>query len=199
MPPKSKSKKDPNPAPKNIKTTPQKDTLQTTSKPNWPPIRPLPHPSSLTLTPLLHDQIYLIPHFLTAPLCKTYVSFLASLPLATTPAARPKKDEAVRVNDRFQIQDERFAEMLWEGTGLGGLVRRGGVEGCDGYNGYGYEGEDGEGGKEDEEERKKRMKELWGGEPLGLNANIRIYRYSKGQFFAQHCTRPPNKPSIKPN
>lgn len=31
------------------------------------------------------------------------------------------------------------------------------------------------------------MKEIWGGEPLGLNANIRIYRYSKGQFFAQHC------------
>ncbi|KAF4152392.1 hypothetical protein CNMCM6936_002059 [Aspergillus lentulus] len=29
-------------------------------------------------------------------------------------------------------------------------------------------------------------REIWGGEPLGLNANIRIYRYSKGQFFAQH-------------
>ena len=91
----------------------------------------------------------------------------------------------MRVNDRFQIQDGRFAEMLWEGTGLGGLICRGGVEGCDGYDGY----EDGDGeGKE--EERKKRMKELWGGEPLGLNANIRIYRYSKGQFFAQHCMLP---------
>lgn len=98
------------------------------------------------------------------------------------------------MNDRFQIQDERFAEMLWEGTGLGGLVRWGEVEGYDGYNGYGYEGEDGEGGKEDKEERKKRMKELWGGEPLGLNANIRIYRYSKGQFFAQHCTPHPITP-----
>jgi len=28
---------------------------------------------------------------------------------------------------------------------------------------------------------------LWGGEVLGLNPNIRIYRYSKGQFFDQHC------------
>lgn len=36
-------------------------------------------------------------------------------------------------------------------------------------------------------EGERSMKEIWGGEPLGLNANIRIYRYSKGQFFAQHC------------
>ena len=28
---------------------------------------------------------------------------------------------------------------------------------------------------------------LWGGEVLGLNSNIRIYRYSKGQYFDQHC------------
>ena len=27
----------------------------------------------------------------------------------------------------------------------------------------------------------------WGGELCGLNPQIRIYRYTKGQFFDQHC------------
>ncbi|KAB8229994.1 uncharacterized protein BDW43DRAFT_287074 [Aspergillus alliaceus] len=146
MPPKSKTKKDTQPS-------------QSTPKPNWPPLRPLIPSSDLTLDPLLPDQIYLIPNFFTANLCKAYVSFLATLPLTTTPG-KPKKGEAVRVNDRFQIQDERLAESLWSETALKDLV----------MDGHG----------------KRSMKETWGGEPLGLNGNIRIYRYSKGQFFAQH-------------
>jgi hypothetical protein len=28
---------------------------------------------------------------------------------------------------------------------------------------------------------------MWGGEVIGLNPNIRVYRYKKGQFFDQHC------------
>jgi hypothetical protein len=32
------------------------------------------------------------------------------------------KDEALRVNDRFQIDDARFAEMLWSTTALKELV-----------------------------------------------------------------------------
>lgn len=35
----------------------------------------------------------------------------------TTPS-RPKRGEAVRVNDRFQIEDAAFARRLWEQTGL---------------------------------------------------------------------------------
>ncbi|KAE8150999.1 hypothetical protein BDV25DRAFT_171736 [Aspergillus avenaceus] len=159
MPPKSKSKKDTLPQ-SNPKTKPSQ-----TSKPNWPPLRPLIPSSDLLLDPLLPDQIYLIPNFFTSTLCKNYVSFLCSLPLTTTPG-KPKKDEALRVNDRFQIQDDRFAEMLWNGTALKDLVMT-----------SVYQDEDGE---------QRSMKEIWGGEPLGLNANIRIYRYSKGQFFAQH-------------
>ncbi|KAJ6180836.1 hypothetical protein N7519_011297 [Penicillium mononematosum] len=83
---------------------------------------PPPSPAAdLTLTPLLPDQIYLIRNFLSGTLCKTYASFLASLPLTTTPGI-PKKDEALRVNDRFQIDDARFAEMLWSTTALKELV-----------------------------------------------------------------------------
>lgn len=85
----------------------------------------------------------------------------------------------MRVNDRFQIEDRRFAEMLWGTTALRELVmnleedEEGGVEGGEGKG------------------QKRTMKEIWGGEPLGLNPNIRIYRYSRGQFFARHCTFPP--------
>ncbi|KAH8423904.1 uncharacterized protein LDX57_001656 [Aspergillus melleus] len=171
MPPKSKSK----PPPKKdlpSKSNPKPST--SAPKPNWPPLRPLIPPSDLTLEPLLRDQIYLIPNFFPASLCKTYVSFLASLPMLTTPR-KPKKDEAVRVNDRFQVQDEGFAEMVWRETALRELV----VERAGECEEDEDEGEDG--GR-----RKRTPEEIWGGKPLGLNANIRIYRYSKGQFFGAH-------------
>ncbi|KAL3466649.1 hypothetical protein BJX64DRAFT_284212 [Aspergillus heterothallicus] len=139
----------------------QSDTQK--PQPNWPPLRPLIPSSDLLLDPILTDQIYLIRNFLTASLCKTYVSFLSSLPLITTPG-KPKKGEAVRVNDRFQIQDATFADILWRETALKDLVTN----------------------PVTENEQPLPLKEIWGGEPLGLNANIRIYRYSPGQFFAQH-------------
>jgi hypothetical protein len=102
----------------------------------------------------------------TAKLCKDYVSFLSSLPLVTTPG-KPKKGDAVRVNDRFQIDDPDFAERLWSQTALKNLIL--------GIN------ENGSLGLSDAE-----RKELWGGDVVGLNPNIRIYRYTKGQFFDQH-------------
>ncbi|KAL4820801.1 hypothetical protein BDW67DRAFT_72446 [Aspergillus spinulosporus] len=149
----------------------QSQTQSHQQPPNWPPLRPLVPSSDLYLDPLLPDQIYLIRNFLPASLCKTYVSFLASLPLTTTPG-KPRKGDAVRVNDRFQIQDARFAENLWRGTALKELVTN--PDPVDEGEGENVSG----GGRS--------MKEIWGGEPLGLNANIRVYRYSPGQFFAQH-------------
>ncbi|KAL4958221.1 hypothetical protein BDW69DRAFT_98789 [Aspergillus filifer] len=149
--------------------------------PNWPPLRPLLPPSDLILDPLLEDQIYLIRNFLPASLCKTYVQFLSSLPLITTPG-KPKKGDAVRVNDRFQIQDEVFAERLWRETALRGLVMN--PNGID--TGYDDQDEEDRESKNAKAENERSMKEIWGGEPLGLNGNIRVYRYSQGQFFAQH-------------
>ncbi|KAJ5729912.1 uncharacterized protein N7483_004420 [Penicillium malachiteum] len=147
--------------------------------PDWPPLRPLLPATDLTLEPLVPDQIYLIRNFLTSNLCKTYASFLVSLPLTTTPG-KPKKDEAVRVNDRFQVQDARFAETLWSGTALKELVTTRFLDEDAEYN------EEGEYEPLSKEQLAQSAKELWGGEPLGLNPNIRIYRYSAGQFFAQH-------------
>jgi hypothetical protein len=126
--------------------------------PNWPPFSPLIPASDLALENRVPGQIVTIPNFWTSTLCKNYVSFLSSLPLTTTPG-KPKKGDAVRVNDRFQIDDPTFAKALWEQTCLKGIV----------------EAQSGE---------------LWGGDVIGLNPNIRIYRYSKGQFFDQHCEHP---------
>lgn len=170
MPPKSKSSK---PKPTTQPNSPKSEP----PKPNWPPLRPLLPAADLALTCLLPDQIYLINNFLTSTLCKTYVSFFSSLPLTTTPG-KPKRGDAVRVNDRFQIEDRRFAEALWEATALRELVLDFEEE---------EEEEEDEDGGNGERKRTRTMKEIWGGEPLGLNPNIRIYRYSRGQFFARHC------------
>lgn len=144
---------------------------------SWPPLYlppPLIRSTHLTLDPLLPDQIYLIPSFFPASLCNTYTRFLCTLPLATTPS-KPKRGEAVRVNDRFQINDPGLAKELWVGTGLAELI-----------TGVGVEFEDGEGSPKGKVANKQAMEQRWGGEVVGLSPNIRIYRYGKGQFFDKH-------------
>lgn len=73
----------------------------------------------------------------------------------------------MRVNDRFQVEDPAFAERLWSSTALKAMVERPVIQ--------------------DRTLDDRERKELWGGEVVGLNANIRVYRYSKGQYFDQHC------------
>jgi hypothetical protein len=104
---------------------------------------------------VLPGQIVLIRNLFTSALCKNYVSFLSTLPLTTTPG-KAKRGEAVRVNDRFQVDDTTFANRLWEGSGLKYLVEK----------------------NEDET--------TFDGKVLGLNPNIRVYRYRPGQFFDRH-------------
>ena len=70
---------------------------------------------------MIESQIVVVRSFWTSTLCKNYVSFLKSLPLTTTPG-RPKKGDALRFNDRFQVIDETFANRLWIETGLRDLV-----------------------------------------------------------------------------
>jgi hypothetical protein len=96
-------------------------TSEQTPPPNWPPFKPLLPTSDLSLITLVEYQILLIHNFWTSTLCKNYVSFLKTLPLTTTPG-RPKRDEALRVNDRFSIDDPGFANRLWVETGLRELV-----------------------------------------------------------------------------
>ncbi|KAL9039584.1 MAG: hypothetical protein Q9180_002442 [Flavoplaca navasiana] len=125
--------------------------------PKWPPLKPLVPTSDLMLETILQDQIVVIRNFFTSSLCRHYVSFLSSLPLITTPG-QPKKGDALRVNDRFEVNDPSFAESLWKNGGLQELVTR---------------------PNEDQELSRQALSQLWGGEVCGLNPRIRIYRYSK--------------------
>ncbi|KAH8677080.1 hypothetical protein BGZ61DRAFT_360453 [Ilyonectria robusta] len=141
----SKSSKTPAPTP-----TPQ-------PPPSWPAFKPPLPVVNLTLNPHpLTSKVVLVPSFFPRSLCRDYVSFLKTLPLHTTPG-RPKRGEAVRVNDRFQVDSPDFAIRLWEETGLKEALLEGG---------------DAQG--------------RWGGELVGLSPNIRVYRYSQGQYFDCH-------------
>ena len=128
--------------------------------PDWPALQPLVPTTDLALETLLEDQIILIRNFFTSTLCKKYVSFLASLPLITTPA-KPKEGEALRVNDRIQFDDPAFAEQLWSSTGLQSLIS--GSTGDVDHHDFTHQG----------------AMRLWGGEVCGLNPRIRIYRYGQ--------------------
>jgi hypothetical protein len=89
--------------------------------PNWPVFKPLLPLSDIHLETVVDSQIVVARNFWTGTLCKNYVAFLKSLPLTTTPG-KPKKGEALRVNDRFQVMDEGFANRLWVETGLRELI-----------------------------------------------------------------------------
>lgn len=149
MPPKAKRKTKPTTNNASAVTVPKPQT------PNWPALKPTLSADDLFVEETLKDHIIVVRNLFTANLCKTFVSFLSTLPLTTTPG-KPKRGEAARVNDRFQIEDPVFARRLWEETAIKDLVGS-------------YPDQD-----------------IWGGQVLGLNSNIRIYRYRPGQFFDQH-------------
>ncbi|KAF4339266.1 2og-fe oxygenase superfamily [Fusarium beomiforme] len=96
--------------------------------PSWPAFKPsLP---ILDLSPEPHpltSKVVTIPSFFPRSLCRDYVAFLKTLPLQTTPG-RPKRGEAVRVNDRFQVESYDFAARLWEQTGLKEILLDGDVD-----------------------------------------------------------------------
>jgi hypothetical protein len=150
--PKSKGRRQQPPS-----TSTSTSSSTTTPPPNWPPLTPSIPAEHLYVETLLSDQILIIRNLFSAKLCKDYTSFLSTLPLTTTPGI-PKRGDAVRVNDRFQVQDAHFAQQLWEQTALKQLVQS-----------YSDDTTD-----------------VWRGKVLGLNPNIRIYRYKPGQFFDQH-------------
>ncbi|CRK31416.1 hypothetical protein BN1708_005420 [Verticillium longisporum] len=139
--------------------------------PAWPPFKPALPVTDLLPEPLEQcpDKVVLLPNFWPKSLCNTFVAFLRGLALETTPGGRPKRNMAARVNDRFQVDDPAFARRLWLGTGLRDALQR-----------------------ED-------VRALWGGDVVGLNSNIRVYRYTKGQYFdahydpERHAARPPRE------
>lgn len=122
----------------------------------WPTI---PRPSSpLTLTPIA-SGIKVIDQFLSPSTLSSFLSFLSTPnPLISwTCPTPPKRGEATRLNYRFAIKDPTFAKELWESSGLNLVCQQeqGGLEGNRGRK------------------------------AVGLNGNIRCYRYEKGSYFGR--------------
>ncbi|KAK3693771.1 hypothetical protein B0T22DRAFT_50174 [Podospora appendiculata] len=122
---------------------------------SWPPFKPQLPVTDLTLETITPEKVAVFRSFFPKSLCRDYVSFLSGLPLTTTPG-KPKRGMALRVNDRFQVDDPAFAHQLWSETGLKEAILD------------------------------SNLTSLWGGQVVGLNSNIRIYRYCKGHFFDAH-------------
>ena len=168
---------------------PPKPPTRASPPPNWPPLRPLIPTSDLTLTVLVPSQIILFRNLFTSTLCRSLISFASTLAFETTPGV-PKKGDAMRINDRFLVEDPTFARALWEKTALKALI-----SGIDADTGAAHDTETLTGASisvDDADEDATSMtaaeiRQLWGGEVLGLNPNVRLYRYRKGQFFRPHC------------
>ncbi|KAJ9155355.1 Prolyl 4-hydroxylase, alpha subunit [Pleurostoma richardsiae] len=121
----------------------------------WPAFKPPLPLIDLALEELVPGKVVIIRNFWPKSLCRDYVSFLKTLPLAQI-AGKPKRGMAPRQNDRFQVDDPQFSTRLWLETGLREALLA-----------------------ED-------IAQSWGGDVVGLSPNIRVYRYSKGQFFDCH-------------
>ncbi|KAG9286420.1 hypothetical protein G9A89_014586 [Geosiphon pyriformis] len=135
-------------------------TFQTTalSQPlAWPSLSQKPE---LETKILVLNQIVSITSFFSLKECTNFIDFIDQfIPLkAANPTLIPKKGEAYRDNDRFSVEDRSFAETLYAITGLSKMIFS--LIPCN---------------------SSKTVKTV-----VGLNPNIRIYRYSPGQKFGPH-------------
>ncbi|KAI0780767.1 hypothetical protein BD413DRAFT_600304 [Trametes elegans] len=123
---------------------------------NFPPVS---HKEGLQCRALLEDQILLIDDFFSPEECKTYVKFIDSLPLELTPPK--KRGEAERVNHRMSITSVDFAQRLYSVL-------------APHLPDFPYP------------TWAKRPPGATAREPHSLNSNIRVYKYTQGQYFGPH-------------
>ncbi|GAA5842029.1 hypothetical protein JCM3766R1_005728 [Sporobolomyces carnicolor] len=121
----------------------------------WPTVPPPAEPLELAS---VAPGIIVCDSFFSRKTLANFVSFLESPAIAWTAPSLPKKGEATRTNFRFQVQDDAFAEQLWELSGLREALSR----------------------------QSNLVDARNGRTAVGLNGNIRCYRYEKGSFFGPH-------------
>ncbi|KAI9065115.1 hypothetical protein FKP32DRAFT_1756908 [Trametes sanguinea] len=109
---------------------------------------------------LLEDQILFIDDFFSPEECKAYVKLIDSLPLELTPPK--KKGEAERVNHRISVPSVEFAQRLYS-------VLAPHLPSEFPYPTWG-----------------KRSAGATVHAPHSLNSNIRLYKYTQGQYFGPH-------------
>lgn len=138
----------------------------------WPTVPPPAEPLELASAA---PGIIVCDSFFSRKTLANFVSFLESPAIAWTAPSLPKKGEATRTNFRFQVQDDAFAEQLWELSGLREALSR----------------------------QSNLVDARNGRTAVGLNGNIRCYRYEKGSFFGRelHQSRssPPPFPAVTPD
>ncbi|KAH8106753.1 hypothetical protein BXZ70DRAFT_246234 [Cristinia sonorae] len=128
----------------------------TTTRVDFPIVSPK---NTLECRVLVEDQILLIDEFFSPEECKSFVRFIDTLPLELT-VPKNKKYEADRANERISITSTEFANRLWEAL-------------------------------------QPHLPPLpfppTARKPAGavhvphsLNSNIRLYKYSPGQYFGCH-------------
>ncbi|KAJ3494797.1 hypothetical protein NMY22_g20023 [Coprinellus aureogranulatus] len=136
-----------------------------TSKPpvnvDFPPIS---EKVELECTVVMEDQILIIESFFSPQECKEYVKFIDSLPLELTPP--PKKDEATRVNHRFSVTSQDFAQKLHSllTPHLPSFPYPTSIH----------------------PKRRIALPEGTPRHPHSFNSNIRVYKYTEGQYFGPH-------------
>ncbi|RKP35571.1 hypothetical protein BJ085DRAFT_5225, partial [Dimargaris cristalligena] len=133
----------------------------------WPPIQLQPY---LTLQEVIPDHVFTIPRFFTAVDCRRWIE-LAEQPARFPPEPRtvvPRPGHAYRNNSRVAWHDAEFARRLWDESGLAELLAPWWVLGAQLANS----------GPPPKRPGVRR--------PVGLNDNIRLYRYRPGQRFGAH-------------
>lgn len=106
---------------------------------------------------IVDDQVVIIKKFFTPELCNDLIKSFETLSLETTPLVK-SRDYAARVNDRVLIEDINASQTLW--LYLYKILMQ------DDY---------------DENVIQSTFKQA-----IGLNPQLRIYRYQKGHYFGKH-------------
>ncbi|KAG8809666.1 hypothetical protein FRC17_003298 [Serendipita sp. 399] len=122
--------------------------------------------SQIDISVVEPGQIIVLENFLTQSECASFVQFVDSLDLELTPA--PKRGEATRVNQRASIQSESFAATLFEVLS-----------------------------PHLPPDFPSFQKHLTPSpRPVLCNPNIRLYKYTQGQYFGPHYDDSVAGPSI---
>lgn len=106
---------------------------------------------------IVDDQIVVINKFFSSDLCNELIKSFNDLRLETTPLIK-SKDYAARVNDRTLIEDDTASRSLW--SYLHQILLQ------------------------DDFDENVLQKTFSKG--IGLNPQLRIYRYQKGHYFGKH-------------
>ncbi|KAJ2922464.1 hypothetical protein H1R20_g14631, partial [Candolleomyces eurysporus] len=132
--------------------------------PNSVTFPPITEKAELQCQTVLEDQIIIIEDFFSPLECKEYVKLIESLPLELTPP--PKKDEAERVNYRFSVASLDFAAQLHARLTphLPSFPYPTSVQ----------------------PKRRIAPSNDAPRHPDSFNSNIRLYRYTQGQYFGPH-------------